>query len=230
MFWLLCCWNFPKPFGCFSHPGLGISSPRHIGNTGITGEGCNAPNLLYSLKRRDSSSVFAHSKGLQVLWNRLCFFLNIAEYAASTRSNASAARTARYNSSTLFIPIFEFLPKDKWNGAVLHCVEYSWRLRWNERLMKDLYPLGLLTSPMTSGISWSWFGKSGMKVKMFNLAVRCTGCGCRCSAVSFFRLIQNNTTGVEMIKYLFSSQGLTTSSTSPQGWKRTKKKKKNHHF
>lgn len=156
--------------------------------------------------------------------------LNRAEYAASTRSNASAARTARYNSSTLFIPIFEFLPKDKWNGAVLHCVEYSWRLRWNERLMKDLYPLGLLTSPMTSGISWSWFGKSGMKVKMFNLAVRCTGCGCRCSAVSFFRLIQNNTTGVEMIKYLFSSQGLTTSSTSPQGWKRTKKKKKNHHF
>lgn len=109
--------------------------------------------------------------------------LNRAEYAASTRSNASAARTARYNSSTLFIPIFEFLPKDKWNGAVLHCVEYSWRLRWNERLMKDLYPLGLLTSPMTSGISWSWFGKSGMKVKMFNLAVRCTGCGCRCSAV-----------------------------------------------
>lgn len=156
--------------------------------------------------------------------------LNRAEYAASTRSNASAARTARYNSSTLFIPIFEFLPKDKWNGAVLHCVEYSWRLRWNERLMKDLYPLGLLTSPMTSGISWLWFGKSGMKVKMFNLAVRCAGCGCRCSAVSFFRLIQNNTTGVEMIKYLFSSQGLTTSSTSPQGWKRTKKEKKNHHF
>lgn len=155
-----------------------------------------------------------------------CASFKQSRNAASTRSNASAARTARYNSSTLFIPIFEFLPKDKWNGTVLHCVEYSWRLRWNERLMKDLYPLGLLTSPMTSGISWSWFGKSGMKVKMFNLAVRCAGCGCRCSAVSFFRLIQNNTTGVEMIKYLFSSQGLTTSSTSPQGWKRTKKKKK----
>lgn len=84
-------------------------------------------------------------------------------------------------------------------------VEYSWRLQWNERLMKDFYLLRLLTSLLTSGISLWCFGGPGMKVKMFNLAVKCIGCGCRCSAVTFvfFWLSQNNETGLKIIKYLF---------------------------
>lgn len=82
---------------------------------------------------------------------------------------------------------FKFLLKDKLNATVLHCVEYSWRLQWNGRLMKDFYLLRLLTSLMTSGISLKWFGEPGMKAKMFNLAVKCTGCWRRCNV--FWQII-----------------------------------------
>lgn len=55
-----------------------------------------------------------------------------------------------------------------------------------------------------------------MKVKMFNLAVKCIGCGCWCSPVMFFWLSQNNMTGFEVIKYLFTSQGPNSSFASPR--------------
>lgn len=111
--------------------------------------------------------------------------------------------------------------KDVSNARLLHSVEYSLRLRWNERLMKDSYLLRLLTFLMTSGISMQWFGKAGMEVKKFHLAIKCVGRIFLCDPSVLFRFLfwlsQNDVMGVETIKDLFTSQGLTSppASSSP---------------